>query len=200
MKIWWIKSPNRKLSIPDWLSIYRILSAPLLITLLVLEERIVFGVFLVISFITDCLDGFLARRMKIISERGAQLDSIGDAITFIVALSGVVKFEFFFVQKHITLITIAFGLYILQLLMAYWRYGMPSSFHTYLAKLAAISQGTFLCWIFFLDIEYWLFYLALILSMLETIEEIILIILLPKWKSNVKGLFWVLKKYNKISS
>lgn len=192
MKIGWIKSPKRKLSIPDWFSVYRILSAPLLIALLFLDYRILFGVFLLVSFITDAVDGFLARRMNIVTQRGAQLDSIGDAITFVVALGGVVKFELDFIQKHIILIGIAFGLYIFQLLMAYWRYGMPSSFHTYLAKLAAIFQAVFLCWIFFFGVEYWLFYPAMALSIIETIEEIILIFLFPEWKANVKGLLWVL--------
>ncbi len=193
MKIWWIKSPNKKLSLPDWLSVYRILSAPILIILIFLDERIFFGILLLISFLTDAADGFLARRMNIVTQRGAQLDSIGDAITFIIALCGVVKFETNFILDHIVLIAIAFGLYIFQLLMAYWRYGMPSSFHTYLAKLSAIFQAIFLVYLFLFGVKLWLFYTAIILSIVETVEEIILILLFSNWIANVKGLFWVLK-------
>lgn len=190
--MWWIKAPNRKLSIPDWLSVYRILSAPFLVGVIFLDERIVFGILLFISFLTDAVDGYLARKMNIVTQRGAQLDSIGDAVTFCVGLGGILKFELNFVLEYIVIIVIAFGLYLFQLFLAYWRYGMPSSFHTYLAKLSAIFQATFMVYLFFFGVEMWLFYLATFLSIIETIEEIILIVLFDKWKSNVKGLFWVI--------
>ncbi len=190
----WIKSPRRKLSIPDWLSLYRTLSAPLLIVLIFMDERMIFAVLLLISFLTDALDGFLARRMNIVTQRGAQLDSIGDAITFCVGIIGMVKFETVFMKEQMFLLLAAFAFYILQLSLAYWRYGMPSSFHTYLAKIAAIFQGTFMLWLFFFGVEYWLFYAAVILSIVETVEEIWLIMLFPEWKANVKGLLWVLNE------
>ncbi len=190
----WIKTPKRKLSTPDWLSLYRSLSAPFLIVLIFMDERMLFAILLLISFLTDALDGFLARRMKIVTQRGAQLDSIGDAITFTVGIIGMVKFETVFVKEQLFLLLFAFGFYILQLSLAYWRYGMPSSFHTYLAKMAAVLQGTFMLWLFFFGVEYWLFYAAVIFSIVETIEEIWLIILFPKWKANVKGLLWVLNE------
>lgn len=190
--MYWLKSSKRKLSVPDWLSVYRILSAPLLIVFILFNERMFFGIFLLISFLTDALDGFIARRMKIETQRGAQLDSIGDAVTFLVALVGVFKFEFDFIKEHIILIVLAFGLYVFQLFIAYWRYGMPSSFHTYLAKIAAVFQAIFMVWLFLVRIELWLFYITIILGIIETIEEIILIILFPKWKANVRGLLWVL--------
>lgn len=191
--MWWIKAPGRKLSIPDWLSVYRIISAPFLIGVIFFDERILFGVLLLISFLTDAVDGYLARKMNIVTQRGAQLDSIGDAITFCVGLAGILKFELNFVLEYIVIITFAFGLYLFQLFMAYWRYGMPSSFHTYLAKLSAILQATFMVYFFFFGVEMWLFYVATFFSIIETVEEIILILLFPKWKANVKGLFWVLK-------
>jgi CDP-diacylglycerol--glycerol-3-phosphate 3-phosphatidyltransferase len=191
------KSPSKKLSLPDWLSVYRILSAPFLITLIFFDYRIAFGVLLLISFLTDAVDGFLARKMNIVTQRGAQLDSIGDAVTFIIALGAVIKFETNFLLNHLVLIGIAFGLYIFQLFLAYWRYGMPSSFHTYLAKLTVVVQAFFLVYLCLFDVNLWLFYTAIILSIIEAIEEIILIFLFSKWVANVKGIFWALKIKNK---
>lgn len=192
--MWWIKSPKRKLSIPDWLSLYRIISAPWLLFLIYQEQRLLFSIFLLISFTTDALDGFLARRMNIETQRGAQLDSIGDAVTFCIGLIGMIGFEYEFMKEEAGLILFAFSFYILQLVLAYWRYGMPSSFHTYLAKIAAIFQGTFMLWFFFVGIEYWLYYAVIVLSILETIEETILIMWFPKWRANIKGLLWVLNE------
>lgn len=196
-KMWWIKTPKRKLSLPDWLSLYRILSAPLLLTLMFMDQRLLFAIFLSVSFLTDALDGFLARRMNIVSQRGAQLDSIGDAITFTIGLAGMVVFETEFIREQSFLLFGAFAFYIFQLLLAYWRYGMPSSFHTYLAKISAVFQGTFMLWLFFVEVEYWLFYAAIAFSIIETIEEVILIILFPTWRSDVRGLLWVLNERRK---
>ncbi len=70
-----------------------------------------------------------------------------------------------------------------------------TSFHTYLAKVAAILQGIFLILIFHLpDPVYTLFYIASFITMLDLLEEIILILILPIWEANVKGIYWVMRK------
>lgn len=190
-----MKKGNKKakLNIADWISIYRIIAAPLLLTLLFADERFLFGIFLFISFFSDSLDGFVARRLNIVTVRGARLDSIGDAITTIIGVFGVVHFETEFVLDHLIVVIIIMTLYFLQILIAVIRYGKPSSFHTYLAKAAAIAVGIFMLWLFLVDVNIWLFYLAVILGAIETIEEMILTFVLKEWKADVKGLYWVLK-------
>ena len=88
-----------------------------------------------------------------------------------------------------------FALLVLQNIFALIRYRKITSFHTYLAKLAAILQGVFLILSFFLpEPNVYLFYIAAIVTAIELIEETILVTHLPVWKANVKGLYWVLKK------
>ena len=41
---------------------------------------------------------------------------------------------------------------------------------------------------------YFLFYVGVVVTVIELMEEIILVALLPRWEANVKGLFWVLKR------
>ena len=85
--------------------------------------------------------------------------------------------------------------------MALVRYGKISSFHTYLAKIAALLQGGFLILLFFLpEPPLTLFYIASAVTILEIVEEMILVVLLPKWKINVHGLYWALKDRKKKSS
>jgi cardiolipin synthase len=89
------------------------------------------------------------------------------------------------------------SLYMLQIVLALIRYGKISSFHTYAAKIAAISQGIFLILFFFLPQPLFiLFYLTAVITILDLAEEIILVIILPQWETNVKGLYWVIKKEN----
>jgi CDP-diacylglycerol--glycerol-3-phosphate 3-phosphatidyltransferase len=70
-----------------------------------------------------------------------------------------------------------------------------TTFHTCLAKSAAFMQGVFLILVFFTtEPVMLLFYAAAVITMLQLIEEIILVSLLTEWKANVKGLYWLIKK------
>ena len=115
-------------TIADWLSFYRIAAVPILLVLLWFGEREIFTWFLLVSYSTDAIDGYLARKLKIISERGAQLDSIGDQLTFIVGLIGLWVFEKAFIKENLLLIDIAFVPYIVQMFIAFkpiWQKYQP---------------------------------------------------------------------------
>lgn len=183
----------KKLNIADWISISRILLAPFLLALILFSMKIAAGVILLICLFTDWLDGFVARRKNLTSKRGARLDSIGDIITFILGATGVIIFETEFIKSHLTWILIAAGLYIGEALLSYLKYGELSSFHTYLAKIAAFLQGVFMLSVFFLEINLTFFYLIITVTILDSVEEIILVLLLKENRTNVKGLFWVWK-------
>ena len=182
----------KNFNIADWFSFYRVVAAPLLITLLWFNERELFTWFLLVSYCTDMIDGQLARRLKITSARGSQLDSLGDQITFIIGLIGLLVFETDFMKENGILIIIAFTPYIIQMLLAYSKYGKATAFHTYLAKLSAIVQGVFILWALFFGADYVLFYSMIVIGILETIEEIALIFMYNKWASDVKGVYWAL--------
>ena len=77
--------------------------------------------------------------------------------------------------------------------MAFYKYGKATAFHTYLAKSSAVLQGVFILFTLFFTPVYWLFYLMIVIGVLETIEEITLIYMYDKWVDNVKGFYWALK-------
>jgi len=177
-------------NIADWFSFYRVLAAPLLIALIWLDERIIFACFIFISYATDAIDGYLARKLKITSPRGSQLDSFGDQITLTIGLIGLLCFETAFIKANLLIIIVAFIPYILQMLIAYWKYGKATAFHTYLAKLSAVIQSIFIISSLVFSPQNWLFYTMIVIGLLETFEEITLIFMHDVWVSDVKGLFW----------
>jgi len=183
----------KNFNIADWFSFYRIAAAPFLVILLCLDQRELFTWFLLVSYCTDMVDGIIARKLKITSARGSQLDSFGDQITFVVGLIGILIYEYEFVKENYQLIVIVFVPYIIQMLIAFKKYGKATAFHTYLAKLSAIVQGVFILWLLFFYPIYWLFYIMIILGVLETIEEIALIFMYDKWVAGVKGIYWAFK-------
>ncbi len=180
-------------NIADWFSFYRIAAAPLLLILIWLDQRLIFSWLLLVSYSTDAIDGFLARKLKICSPRGSQLDSFGDQITLIVGLLGLFYFETDFIKTNFTLILIAFVPYVIQMIIAYIKYGKATAFHTYLAKLSAVIQSGFILFSLFFYPEYTLFYIMIIIGLLETFEEITLIFMFDNWASDVKGIYWAFK-------
>lgn len=189
-----LKKYLQKLWLPDYLSIFRIFAAIALVFIALEGWREVFSWLLLIGLITDALDGYIARKNNHSTTHGAKLDSAGDAMLFLAAATGIFMFEKAFFKDNITFIAVAFGFYFLQLGIAYWKYGQSSSFHTYAAKTAAVIQGIFLVATSFFEVWEWLFYFAIAISILETVEEIILIFIFEKPVYNVKGLYWVKKK------
>jgi phosphatidylglycerophosphate synthase len=176
-------------------TLYRIIAAPVLLILLFTKQYDIFKWLLGISFFTDLIDGYLARKFKVTSILGAKLDSIGDDLTVLVGLIALFVLKLEFIKQHVIIFIILFVLFIIQTTYAFIRYRKMTNFHTYLAKTAALLQGIFLILAFFTaEPSLILFYTAAIVTMLELIEEIILVGLLSQWQANVKGIFWALKK------
>ena len=185
---------KRTYYIVNGITLYRMIAAPLLLLLIIRHQPEIFKWLLAISFLTDAIDGFLARRYKVISILGAKLDSIADDLTIAVAIIGMIVFKPEFLRQEVTLVILLLALFVLQTSFAVVRYGKMSSFHTYAAKTAAILQGIFLQLLFFLDgPAYLLFYITAAVTAIELVEEIILVLMLSQWKTDVKGLYWVIR-------
>lgn len=177
------------------ITFYRLLSAPLLLVLAIRGNLEWFRLLLALSFFTDAIDGVLSRMFKVSSLFGTKLDSIADDATVLVATLCLWIFRPDFMAAHWVGFVVVFSLFLIQNIVALWIYKRVTSFHTYLAKTAAVTQGLFFMMVFFdvgpVDT---VFYTAAVVTAVELIEEIILVFLLPEWKANVKGLFWVLRK------
>ena len=175
----------RNFNIADWLSFYRVAAAPFLIALIWFDERLFFAWLLLISYCTDAVDGFIARKLKISSPRGSQLDSFGDQVTFVIGVVGLFYFEKEFILKNLILILVVFIPYTVQMILAYLKYGKATAFHTYLAKLSAIIQSIFIL------------YVMIGVGILETVEEITLIFMHRNWASDIKGIYWAIRNKRK---
>jgi len=181
-------------NIPNILSIYRIIAAPGLLLLIILDESNLFKWMLLISLITDILDGMIARAFQLESMLGARLDSIGDMSTFIVAIVGIMTFHMAFVREQIVWVILILGLYLLQTVVALLKYHKITSFHTTFAKITAHFQGIFVMSLFFFGFQGWIFYPVVVVSVFTYSEEILLVLLLQEPKSNVGGIWRVLRK------
>jgi len=188
---------RRPVRLVNTITFVRIVAFPVFIVLLFLGQLDIFKWLLVISFLTDALDGYLARKFKATSILGSRMDSLGDDLTIVAAMIGLLVFRTEFLIEQWLVLTLLFVLYLAQLLYAYIRYQKMTTFHTYLAKLAAVLQGVFLCSIYFMESPlYWLYYSAIGATALQLLEEIIMVSVLRYWKADVRGLYWALNDRN----
>lgn len=81
----------KQISIPNILSVFRILLLPIFVALYMTLEpqnRFICAIILVISGITDVADGFIARKFNMVTQLGKILDPLADKLTlFTVALT-----------------------------------------------------------------------------------------------------------------
>lgn len=81
------KTKNKIITIPNLLSLFRLLLIPLFIWLFcVRKEHLWTGAILLLSGLTDMVDGYIARRFHMISDLGKVLDPIADKATQIAML------------------------------------------------------------------------------------------------------------------
>lgn len=178
----------------EWLPIYRVLASPLLFSLALRKRRKSFKWLVSFSLLTDLLDGFIARNFKLERKQGAKLDSIGDMLTLIAAVAGIVSMETQFVKEHKAPILIAAGLYLLQLITSLLRYGKPSSFHTNMAKAAMLIHGAFLIHALFFKPNEHLFWLTITAAVIECLEETALVMLTERPDEHIRSIVSTVKK------
>ncbi len=74
------QSKNYKQFIPNLLTGCRIIFTPIIIFMGITKKIAIVMIFTIIAAITDMLDGKLARKWNVVSEKGAKLDAIADKI------------------------------------------------------------------------------------------------------------------------
>ncbi|HMR19625.1 MAG TPA: CDP-alcohol phosphatidyltransferase family protein [Sphingobacterium sp.] len=181
-------------NIPNALSAYRILALPFITYALVTQDRTLFITLISINLITDILDGLIARAFQLQTELGARLDSLADIGTYIMAFSGMTLLEWDFVTTYRWEFILLISMWILPQLIALLRFRRFPSFHLYSNKITGYIQGIFIFTYFLFGLHQGYFYFMLAFSCLAYLEELLLIILLPELRSNLKSIFVVFSK------
>ena len=182
--------------IPNGISLARIGGALLLLTAALVRNQRYFQWLLVACMLSDILDGWIARTFNWTSRLGAILDSTGDVLVQFVAIGGLWIFHKETIFAHRVPVVIVVSLYLAELVIAVFRYGRISSFHTFLVRVAASALGIFVLSLFFWRYLDWIFYPAIGLGVLAYSEELLILMLLAEWTPDVGGLYraWMIAK------
>ena len=187
------------LTIPNLLSFYRILSFPVIFYFAWTNRESIYFILLIISLITDVLDGFIARRFNMQSEFGARLDSFADIGMYIVAIVGVICFKSQDITPYTVSLYLFVSLLILPEVISFIKFRTFPSLHLYSAKIAGCFMGAFFFTLFIFGFYPLFYYLMLMTGILSFLEEIVVMLVIPEMKSDVKGLYWLWRSKRAIS-
>jgi CDP-diacylglycerol--glycerol-3-phosphate 3-phosphatidyltransferase len=177
--------------LPNLLSGLRLLAVPVLLGLAWAQRETAFTWVLIPALLSDAADGWIARRFSLETRLGAFLDSLADSALLFVSVYGIWVFHREVFAGYALLCWTAVGLWALENAVALLRYGRLSSFHTYLAKVTANLLGVFIGVLFVFGFHPWMLWLAAGASIVTSLEELVLLAVLPEWRTDVRGLWWV---------
>jgi len=184
---------DSRITIPNILSAYRILIFPLVLYFVLSHQEELFVIFLIISLITDILDGLIARLFHMQTELGARLDSLADIGTYILAILGIIWFKPTDFSPHMLSFGLFIALFLLANLISCVKFKRFPSLHLYSWKIGGYIQGLFFFVTFTLGFVLPFYYFMIIWGILAFTEHIVIQLIIPEMKSNQKGLYWVLK-------
>ncbi len=180
------------LTLPNLLTCFRFVSAPILLWFAWSGLGNAFLLLLAITFLSDVLDGLAARLLDQESELGAHLDSAGDLLVYSTMAVSIWWLWPDTVQREILYIGIAIFSFLSPVIIGIIKFNGLTSYHTWLVKGAAVSIGIAFFILFMFDIA-WPFRIAAFITLLAAIEEIAITFYLTELRSNVRSL-WHVKK------
>jgi cardiolipin synthase (CMP-forming) len=186
-------------NIPNILSGWRLLSFPVLIYLIFTGNRSAFILLLSINLITDILDGLIARIFKLQTNFGARLDSLADMGTYIAAFTAFIVLEWPFVSSKAVAFSVLIIMWILPQLISIIRFRKPPHFHLWSNKFAGYIQGIFIFTYFNWGNSEIYFWIMWSISILAFMEELIVAVRIPKLRSDLKGIYWMMREQGKIA-
>ena len=179
---------------PNAISIARIAASPVLVGLALAGQESGYTWLLLPALASDILDGLIARWFHLQSALGAKLDSIGDLLVTLAALFGIWTFHPEVYLDHWPALALFMATGVLEYVLAMLRYGRLSSFHTWSSKVAGTLLVAFVFVLFLDGFNPAWFYLAIGTAVLASLEEYALLALVPQWRSNVRGIWVILRE------
>jgi CDP-diacylglycerol--glycerol-3-phosphate 3-phosphatidyltransferase len=186
----------KQFTIANRITLYRLFAFPVILYFVLTGKETLFVVFFVINLLTDVADGFIARRLKMETETGARLDSMADNLTYILAFTGIFVFKWEDFRPHLASFLVFIAFLVSTVLLSLVKFKRFPSFHLYSTKIGGYIEGIFFITLFTVGFITPFYYFMIFWGILAAIEHIAIQLVIPRMRSNVKGLYWVLREKN----
>jgi CDP-diacylglycerol--glycerol-3-phosphate 3-phosphatidyltransferase len=182
-------------SIPNILSLFRIIAAPFLLLAGWFGMPTLFFILFGLMLLSDALDGFIARMMNQTSELGARLDSYGDILTYLSTPFAAWWLWPDLVKSELYYIIAAIVIYILPAVFSLVKFGNLASYHTWITKFSAVLMSAGVVMLLGFENNL-LFHIAIYFLVIEMVENIVITIILPKQKNDIHSVWHAWKERN----
>ena len=147
----------------------------------------------IVAVLSDIFDGIIARRLGVSTATLRQADSWADVVLYVCVAAAA-----WLVHQDIVL---AFRVPLLLVITAqalWWvvnlvKYGKPASYHTYSAKLWGITLVAATLSLFGFNSGGIALWVAIVVGIAHTLEEIAMTLILPSWQHDVLSLAHALR-------
>ena len=136
--------------------------------------------------LTDVLDGFIARKMKMTSNAGARLDSVADVCFLIAVVVQLIPIVVIPVKLMIWILLIAL-IRLLSIVIAAHKYHTFTILHTYANKCTGLLLYGVPLFLVFIDMK-WLAFTVCTVATFAAIEELFIHILSKEWNADIRGI------------
>ena len=184
---------NNIITFPNVLSVLRIILSPIIF--FTKDNKFILFSVLIIIGLTDVLDGYIARKYKKQTNIGSWLDSIADFVFYTLLVIYTIVFEFNIIIKVKYFIIIIIGIKILTMIASCIKYKKFGFLHTFGNKITGIIIFMGFC-IFILLRSTIVVEIGLYISIISSLEELIITLIGKKYEENIKGI-WKIKKCKK---
>lgn len=181
-------------SLPLYLVITRFLISPLLLwDAIDGKTSIWFIVGFVYAFLSDIFDGIIARRFGVSTAKLRQADSWADVCLYL-----CIAISLWLVNPE-AIVAFSMPLSLVIFVQLIWwivnllKYGKPASYHTYSAKLWGITLFIATIALFGFNYAGLALWLAIIVGIIHTVEEIAMTLILPHWTHDVLSILHALR-------
>lgn len=175
-------------TIPNILSSLRLLAVPGLVYLAWYGHGAGFLVLFVCALLTDLADGYLARRLRQVSELGARLDSWGDFAVYMATPLCAWWLWPELILREMPYVLAVIASFTLPVAIGFFKFRSLTSYHTWGAKLSAVLMGASTLLLFAGNTP-WPFRISTGILLLAQLEEIAISIVLPELHSNVPSVW-----------
>jgi cardiolipin synthase len=176
------------LTLPNVLSISRIIFLPVLVYLVLIEARLVFlWVYLLVGA-TDAFDGIIARKFNQVSEFGKTIDSTADLLFYLATAWFIYRLYPEPILANQTLLFSFFGLLGFSFVLSAILLKAPVMMHTTLLRYGAVLVYFLVIFSYSLDTTLFLRFI-LIFYLIGFSEEILIFIFYPGFDRDAKSIW-----------
>ena len=182
---------DKLLTVPNTFSLMRLAGIPVLWIFALEGKPVWVGVGTMLLFITDMLDGLLARSLNQVTELGARLDSLADnilvlsALIWLILLRGEILQEYIFIWFSAGVIST-----LLMQSVTYIRFKRyPPNLHLYSAKVSGFTGAVFIMYCLAFNFVPIMFFTACSMFILSNVEGLIIVLTRSEVNAHMGSLF-----------